>query len=175
MFKKKVFLFIMLLCLVSFIACKDNNVKPEPINFSNIPNLHEQPLEVIQKAVKGKWQGVSAWNGWFDLPISNTVFEISIAVDITDQQYFTVSGPEDEIKPFIDQFIGTYSPSPESNEFVYSWAKINYQSPVIFKWVMFSFVGHALYPWSIKNDTLLIKTGAIHDSFRLSRIKDGDK
>ncbi|MDR2148997.1 MAG: hypothetical protein LBE91_21360, partial [Tannerella sp.] len=47
-----------------FYSCdKDDDIDMSKIDFSNIENLHEQPLQVIQKCVEGKWLWYSSCCG----------------------------------------------------------------------------------------------------------------
>ena len=61
--KNKIFILIMLLCVVGFASCDDDGSGGKPpdipidtMDYNNIENLYEQPLEVIQKCVVGKWK-----------------------------------------------------------------------------------------------------------------------
>jgi hypothetical protein len=55
--KKNLNLLTAFLLLTGMIACnKEKEIDMSGIDFSNIENLYEQPLPVIQKAIQGKWK-----------------------------------------------------------------------------------------------------------------------
>lgn len=75
---------VLILCvactLLIFVSgCKKNSYS-EKIDFSNIENLYEQPLPVIQKAVLGKWQWVNIARDGF----IGTIKPIDTFVEITE-------------------------------------------------------------------------------------------
>ena len=60
-------LVILLMLAGSFSSCGKDK-----IDFNNIENLYEQPLEVIQKAVQGKWKLQYSYGGFIGQTIVDT-------------------------------------------------------------------------------------------------------
>jgi len=79
--KTKIFKTIVSLLLLagSFSSCeKKDNINMSNIDFSNIENLHAQPLPVIQKCVEGKWKCTShTWGFLGQLYPANTLINIA--------------------------------------------------------------------------------------------------
>ena len=69
---------IVLLLVGSFFSCNNKNNIDKSIDYSNIENLYEQPLPVIQKCVQGKWKWVeiSRWGFIGFIKPDNTFVEI---------------------------------------------------------------------------------------------------
>ena len=79
---------ILLVLAGSFSSCK-NDSDLSNIDFSNIENLHAQPLPVIQKCVEGKWKcvEVDTW-GFLGVvrPINTFVNIMKDSVDVTGDE-----------------------------------------------------------------------------------------
>ena len=59
---------IMLILVGSISSCKNDDIDMTKIDFSNIEDLHAQPLPVIQKCVEGEWKWIlitfsGVWGG----------------------------------------------------------------------------------------------------------------
>ena len=71
----KILKFIMILfAICSFHSCKDDDIDMSKIDFSNIENLYEQPLPVIQKCVEGKWKWYVTYGGFMEISYSDNTF-----------------------------------------------------------------------------------------------------
>ncbi|MCL1942443.1 MAG: hypothetical protein FWF54_02700 [Candidatus Azobacteroides sp.] len=82
---KTILKLVMLLPILggSVVSCKDDdNIDMSGIDFSNIENLYEQPLPVIQKCVQGKWKWYVSYGGIMGKNFSENTF-----VDINNDHY----------------------------------------------------------------------------------------
>ena len=61
------------------------------IDFSNIENLYEQPLPVIQKCVQGKWKWVAQFGGVIGISYPENTF-----IDIKDDHYVSDNGVDSQ-------------------------------------------------------------------------------
>jgi len=121
----------------SFSSCgKNNDIDMSKIDFSNIENLYEQPLPVIQKCVEGKWQWLWTSAGVITSRPINTV------INITEEK-IVISGTDAFDKAF-------------SYSWDYRWEKKeiypNYETYVM--WYNEQNEAAAWYFDCIKNDTL---------------------
>ena len=68
----------------SLVSCeeKENDIDMSKIDFSNIENLHAQPLPVIQKCVQGKWKWYVSYGGLTGVNYPDNTF-----VTINDEYY----------------------------------------------------------------------------------------
>ena len=55
-------------------SCGEGYIDMSNVDFNNIPNLYEQPLPVIQKAVQGKWEWRYSRGGSIENIIYNNTF-----------------------------------------------------------------------------------------------------
>jgi hypothetical protein len=128
-----------LLILAGSLSCdKEDDIDMSKIDFSNIENLYEQPLPVIQKAVQGKWKVYSSCGGFAGCSYPKDCFR-----EQSNNQ--TVSN--DELGNIYTHF--------------FSWKKkqVNVDGNIVNTYVMWSddadeTVQSATYFISIKNDTL---------------------
>ena len=90
---------IVLIFMVGFTSCSKDDIDMSQIDFSNIENLHAQPLPVIKQCVQGKWQwvSISQWGIRGYLKPANTFAEITesnVAITQTqrgDNQWLDIS------------------------------------------------------------------------------------
>ena len=134
---------VVILCIVlagTFSSCSsrsESDIDMSDIDFSNIENLYEQPLPVIQKCVQGKWK-------WF----------ISVGGD---------AGVTYPVKTFVDikndHIIIDYDDESQRT-FYYTWKKRFVYGNKYETYLMWSTERDAVI-WhfeSIKNDTLCVGT-----------------
>ena len=72
---KKLVVIMFFALLIFDNGCSKNN--PTEIDYSNIENLYEQPLEVIQESVKGKWRILFGTHSHGFTSFSSTVVDIA--------------------------------------------------------------------------------------------------
>ena len=138
--KKERKYFILILTLIGFCtSCQKKDeaaIDMSNIDFSNIENLYEQPLPVIQKCVEGKWKWVASFGG--DAGVSypeNTYVEI-------DKDHFVVDYDNGEHRILL-----------------YTWKRYTFLTrnmKNITRWVMWNTEQDSgiFYFDAIKNDTL---------------------
>ena len=150
---------VIILCIVlagTFSSCNkksDSDIDMSKIDFSNIENLYEQPLPVIQNAVQGEWQlqfsvGGFVYQKIIDIHSSYMYITQDHIVMGNDTYGVTTDSPIQWMKgkPFggdIDAYMLTYNHS----------ICINEQDGVIYEKVP---IFNTLVPCQIKNDTLVI-------------------
>jgi len=133
---------VVILCIVlagTFSSCSssENDIDMSDIDFSNIENLYEQPLPVIQKCVQGKWKWYAQYGG--DAGVS---YSVKTFVDIKN-----------------DHIIVDYDDESQLT-FYYTWKKRFVYGNKYETYVMWSTERDAVI-WhfeSIKNDTLCVGT-----------------
>jgi len=150
----KLVMFLLILA-GSVVSCKDDdNIDMSKIDFSNIENLYEQPLPVIQKCVQGKWK----WIRIYQYGVVGIIYPSNTFVNITENSV-VITGEND--------FIKTFS---------YSWKKMNTSSGNM-TYVMWNNEQNRAewYFNSIKNDSLSIDVDKVdkwdYESYLFSRIK----
>ena len=79
---KKIIKSISALCVIFSFSCNKEN----EIDLSNIENLYEQPLHVIQKCVVGKWKWYSQSGGSAGIQYPNSTF-VEIHKDLIFMNY----------------------------------------------------------------------------------------
>ena len=126
---------MILFTICSFHSCKDNDIDMSKIDFSNIENLYEQPLPVIQKCVEGKWK----WIRTNQSGVIGIIYPSNAFVDITENS--VVITVENDI----------------INTFSYSWKKMKTSSGII-TYIMWNNEQNRIewYFKSIKNDSLYV-------------------
>ena len=117
----------------SFFSCKKNEIDMSQIDFSNIENLYEQPLPVVQKCVQGKWR----WHAQFGGVVGITYLKDTY-VDIND-----------------DHLIVEYDDGSQQKTY-FTWKRYSIDDKEYKTWVMWNNERDEgiWYFGEIKNDTL---------------------
>ncbi|GHT84536.1 hypothetical protein FACS18947_2130 [Bacteroidia bacterium] len=112
---------ILLILAGSFSCEKENDIDMSKIDFSNIENLYEQPLPVIQKAIQGKWKLVYAKGGFvanYEYYFDNSFVEFT-----SDNRYISTNAIRQDTALYAWQKeINIYSP----NDYVFIMTPFNY-------------------------------------------------
>ena len=140
---------VLLLLTGSFSSCGKNE-----IDYSNIENLYEQPLHVIQKVVEGNWKLQYSYGGFAGQTIVDThgsYMYLTIDHIIMGNDTFGVTTYSPIIWQWENGFFGGDSRGYllTYNHDIY----INEQDGVIYEEVP---IFNTLVPCQIKNDTLVI-------------------
>ena len=137
---------VLLLLVFYFSACNSNMSEKEDVNmlekedidmtqidFSNIENLYEQPLPVIQKCVQGKWKWYVQFGGVIGISYSENTY-----VNIND-----------------DHFIIEYEDGSQQKTY-FTWKQYSIDNKGCETWMMWDNErDHGIWYFdAIKNDTL---------------------
>jgi hypothetical protein len=145
-----------LLILAGGLSCgKNNDIDMSIIDFSNIENLYEQPLPVIQKCIYGKWGVYSVFS---------------------DGVIYNITYPENTFIEFKNDYYSVSS-DIESQSFYFTWKKLaieNWRSPIYGCTTYAMWGGDRINNWyfeRIKNDTLFMCSHSAPVGYSVVRIK----